>query len=142
MDFNDTPEEAAFRKEARAWLKANAPKKKELAGLGAIEQAKLWQKRKYDAGWACISWPKEYGGRGASPIENVIWNQEESRFDVPQGVFAIGQGMAAPTLMTWANEETKERFLPRLASGEDIWCQLFSEPAGGSELAALRTKAE
>jgi len=141
MDFNDTPQEAAFRKEARAWLKANRPKKKELEGLNYIEQAKLWQKRKYDAGWACITWPKEFGGRGASPIENVIWNQEESRFELPGGVFAIGQGMAAPTLMTWADGETKQRFLPRLASGEDIWCQLFSEPAGGSDLAALRTRA-
>jgi len=141
MDFNDTTEEAAFRKEARAWLKANRPKKKELDGLNYIEQAKLWQKRKYDAGWACITWPKEFGGRGASPIENVIWNQEEAKFDLPGGVFAIGQGMAAPTLMTWANDETKKRFLPKLASGEEIWCQLFSEPAGGSDLAALRTRA-
>jgi alkylation response protein AidB-like acyl-CoA dehydrogenase len=142
MDFNDTAEEAAFRKEVRAWLKANAPKKKELAGLDYIEQAKLWQQRKYDAGWACISWPREYGGRGASPIENVIWNQEESRYDLPGGIFGIGQGMAAPTLMSWADEETKARFLHRLASAEDICGQLFSEPAGGSDLAALRTKAE
>jgi len=142
MDFKDTPDEAAFRKEVRAWLKANRPKKKELADLDYIAQAKLWQKRKYDAGWACISWPKEYGGRGASPIENVIWNQEESKYDLPGGVFSIGQGMAAPTLMMWASDEDKARFLPKLASGEEIWCQLFSEPAGGSDLAALRTKAE
>ncbi len=141
MDFKDTAEEAAFRKEARAWLKANRLKKKEMAELGGIEAAKLWQKRKYDAGWACITWPREYGGRGASPIENVIWNQEESKYDLPQGIFSIGQGMAAPTLMAWANDEDKARFLPKLASGEEIWCQLFSEPAGGSDLAALRTKA-
>ncbi len=142
MDFNDTAEEAAFRKEARAWLKANRPKKKDFEGLNEIERAKLWQKRKYDAGWACITWPKEYGGRGASPIENVIWNQEESRYNLPGGVFSIGQGMAAPTLMMWASDEDKAKYLPKLASGEDIWCQLFSEPAGGSDLAALRTKAE
>ena len=141
MDFNDTAEEAAFRKEARAWLKANRLKKKEMAEMNGMDAAKTWQKRKYDAGWACITWPKEYGGRGASPIENVIWNQEESKYDLPQGVFSIGQGMAAPTLMTWANDEDKARFLPKLASGEEIWCQLFSEPAGGSDLAALRTKA-
>ena len=141
MDFKDTAEEAAFRKEARAWLKANRLKKKEMAELGGIEAAKLWQKRKYDAGWACITWPQEYGGRGASPIENVIWNQEESKYDLPQGVFSIGQGMAAPTLMMWGSDEDKTRFLPKLASGEEIWCQLFSEPAGGSDLAALRTKA-
>ncbi len=142
MDFKDTKEEAAFRKEARSWLKANVPKKKELKGLNYIEQAKLWQKRKYDAGWACITWPKEYGGRGASSIEQVIWNQEESKYDLPGGIFGIGQGMAAPTLMAWGTEEAKARYLPKLASGEEIWCQLFSEPAGGSDLAALRTKAE
>lgn len=141
MDFNDTKEEARFRAEARAWLSANAPKDSELEGLDGMARAKLWQKRKYDAGWACIRWPKEYGGRGASAIEQVIWNQEESKFQTPIGVFAIGQGMAAPTLMTWGTEEQKRRFLPKLASGEEIWCQLFSEPAGGSDLAALRTRS-
>ena len=143
MDFDDTPAEAAFREEARTWLKRNVPDDAELAGLGPIAQAKLWQKRKFDAGWACIRWPKEYGGRGASAIEQVIWNQEEARYgELPGGVFGIGQGMAAPTLMAWAQEEHKRRHLPKLASGEEIWCQLFSEPAGGSDLAALRTKAE
>jgi alkylation response protein AidB-like acyl-CoA dehydrogenase len=87
------------------------PTEKELAGKNYIQQAKLWQKRKYDAGWACITWPKEYGGRGASAIEQVIWNQEESKFEgLPGGVFGIGQGMAAPTLMTWAT------MLPRRAT--------------------------
>jgi alkylation response protein AidB-like acyl-CoA dehydrogenase len=142
MDFNDTQEEANFRAEAAAWLKANIPSTKDLEGLDEIEASKLWQKRKYDAGWACIRWDKEYGGRGASAIEQVIWNQEEGKYDVPGGVFSIGQGMAAPTLMTWGVEEHHKRFLPKLASGEEIWCQLFSEPAGGSDLAALRTKAE
>ena len=143
MDFNDTPAEAAFRAEARSWLQDNAPTAEELGGLGFIEQAKLWQKRKFDAGWACIRWPKEYGGRGATAIEQVIWNQEESKYpNLPGTVFSIGQGMAAPTLMAWATEEQKRRYVPRLASGEDIWCQLFSEPAGGSDLAALRTKAD
>ena len=142
MDFNDTADEAAFRSEASAWLEANAPKREELEGLDEIAAAKLWQKRKYDAGWACIRWPEEYGGRGASAIEQVIWNQEEGKFATPGGVFAIGQGMAAPTLMAWAKEEHKRKHLPPLASGEHIWCQLFSEPAGGSDLAALRTRAE
>jgi len=142
MDFSDTPKEAAFREEARTWLKNNVPSDKDLAGLDTIAAAKLWQKRKYDAGWACITWPKEYGGRGASAIEQVIWNQEESKYEnLPGGVFSIGQGMAAPTLMTWATDEAKARFIPKLASGEEIWCQLFSEPAGGSDLAALRTRA-
>lgn len=141
MDFSDTPAEAAFRAEARAWLEANQPTEDELAGLGGLEQAKLWQKRKFDAGWACIRWPKEYGGRGASAIEQVIWNQEEARVGTTFGVFGIGQGMAAPTMMAWATEEQKREHLPPLASGEHIWCQLFSEPAGGSDLAALRTNA-
>ena len=142
MDFKDTPEEAAFRDEARQWLEANVPVDDALKGLDEIERSKLWQKRKYDAGWACIRWPKEYGGRDASAIEQVIWNQEESRFNAPSGVFAIGQGMAAPTMMAWASEEDKVKHLPPLASGEHIWCQLFSEPAGGSDLAALRTQAK
>ncbi|MXY53651.1 MAG: acyl-CoA dehydrogenase [Gammaproteobacteria bacterium] len=142
MDFNDTPEEAAFRAEARSWLEANVPSREELAGLDEIAASKLWQKRKYDAGWACIRWPEEYGGRGASAIEQVIWNQEEGKFSTPGGVFGIGQGMAAPTMMAWAREEHKRKHLPPLASGEHIWCQLFSEPAGGSDLAALRTRAE
>ena len=142
MDFADTQEEAAFRQEAADWLKANAPSKQDLEGMDEIEAAKFWQKKKYDAGWACITWNKEFGGRGATAIQSVIWNQEESKYDVPQGVFQIGQGMAAPTLMTWGQPEHHEQYLPKLASGEEIWCQLFSEPAGGSDLAALRTKAE
>ena len=142
MDFSDTPEEAAFRQEARAWLTANVPSMEELEGLDEVQRAKLWQMRKYEAGWACIRWPREYGGRGASAMEQVIWNQEESSFRTPVSVFAIGQGMAAPTMMAWATEEQKRRYLPPLASGEHVWCQLFSEPAGGSDLAALRTRAE
>jgi len=137
MDFNDTEAEGPD------WLKNNVPGSDELATLNPMQQAKHWQKKKADAGWACIRWPKEYGGRGANAIEQVIWNQEESKIDAPSvGVFSIGQGMAAPTMMTWATEDQKVRYLPKLASGEEIWCQLFSEPAGGSDLAALRTKAE
>lgn len=142
MDFSDSAEEAKIRAEIRGWLEQNVPSKAELKGLDYIQQAKLWQKRKYEAGWACIRWPKEYGGRGGSVIEQVIWGQEEGRFEVPQNIFTIGQGMAAPTLMAWATEEQKRQFLPKMAAGEEIWCQLFSEPAGGSDLAALRTKAE
>ena len=142
MDFNDTPEEARFRAEAAEWLAANVPSDAEREGLTPLALAKLWQKRKFDAGWACIGWAPEYGGRGASAIQEVIWRQEEARYDVPLSFFLIGQGMIAPTLMAWASEEDKARYLPRLASGEDIWCQLFSEPAGGSDLAALRTRAE
>ena len=142
MDFNDTPEEARFREEAATWLAENSPNDDAFRALTPLEQAKQWQKQKYDAGWACIGWAPEFGGRGASPIEEVIWRQEESQYDLPANFFLIGQGMIAPTLMAWARGEDKARYLPPLASGEEVWCQLFSEPAGGSDLAALRTRAE
>ena len=142
MDFNDTPEEARFREEAASWLAENAPTDDAFRALSPLEQAKVWQKRKYDAGWACIGWAPDFGGRGASAIEEVIWRQEESQYALPANFFLIGQGMIGPTLMAWATDEDKARFLPKLASGEEVWCQLFSEPAGGSDLAALRTRAE
>lgn len=142
MDFNDTPEEARFREDAATWLADNAPHDDAFRALTPLEQAKQWQKQKYDAGWACIGWAPEFGGRGASPIEEVIWRQEESQYDLPANFFLIGQGMIAPTLMAWASDKDKARYLPPLASGEEVWCQLFSEPAGGSDLAALRTRAE
>ena len=142
MDFNDTPEEARFREEASSWLAENAPTDETFRALTPLQQAKVWQKRKYDAGWACLGWAPEFGGRGASAIEEVIWRQEESQYDLPANFFLIGQGMIGPTLMAWGSDEDKARFLPPLASGEEVWCQLFSEPAGGSDLAALRTRAE
>jgi len=142
MDFNDTPEEARFREEASSWLAENAPTDDAFRALTPLQQAKVWQKQKYDAGWACMGWAPEFGGRGASAIEEVIWRQEESQYDLPANFFLIGQGMIGPTLMAWASDEDKARFLPPLASGEEVWCQLFSEPAGGSDLAALRTRAE
>src|ERR1700761_4426933 len=154
MNFDDTPQEAAFRAEAKAWIAANAPKQYEeelrksslgrtvLKGANILEVAKAWQKKKADAGWACLHWPKEYGGRGASPIERVIWQQEEGPFGKLSGIFIIGHGMCGPTMMAFAAEEHKRKYLPPLASGEKVWCQLFSEPAGGSDVAGLRTRAE
>jgi alkylation response protein AidB-like acyl-CoA dehydrogenase len=142
MDFNDTPAEARFREEAVTWLNENVPTDDAFWALSPLEQAKLWQKRKYDDGWACLGWAPEFGGRGASPIEEVIWRQEETRYELPTNFFLIGQGMIGPTLMAWATADDKARYLPPLASGEEVWCQLFSEPAGGSDLAALRTRAE
>lgn len=153
MNFDDTAEEAAFRAEARAWIEANAPKDLEaelksggfgnngLKSIDPILASKAWQKKKAEAGWACLHWPKEYGGRGATPIERVIWGQEEGVYGALSGLFIIGHGMCGPTVMQWADEATKQRLLPPLASGEHIWCQLFSEPAGGSDLAGLRTAA-
>jgi alkylation response protein AidB-like acyl-CoA dehydrogenase len=154
MNFDDTPQEAAFRAEAREWIAANAPKELEAelskSSLGRIrlqkhdivDVAKRWQKKKSDAGWACLHWPKEYGGRGASPVERVIWQQEEGVYGKLTQPFQIGEGMCGPTVMTYGSEADKRRLLPKLASGEEIWCQLFSEPAGGSDVAGLRTRAE
>ncbi|MEN6544039.1 acyl-CoA dehydrogenase [Parvibaculum sp.] len=154
MNFDDTPQEAAFRQEVRSWIAANAPKQYEvglktsgfghtaLEGVDIIKVSKEWQKKKFDAGWACLHWPKEYGGRGATPIERVIWQQEEGVYAALSSLFIIGHGMCGPTMMAYASEEHKRKYLPPLAAGEHIWCQLFSEPAGGSDLAGLRTKAE
>ena len=148
MDFDDTPTEAAFRTEARAWLSANATLRAGESGWGfsaegkaSLESSKEWQTRKADAGWACISWPREYGGRGASAIESLIWAQEESRFDLPPNIFNIAHGQAGPTLMIHGTPEQKTRWLPKMIRGEDVWCQLFSEPDAGSDLAGLRTRA-
>jgi alkylation response protein AidB-like acyl-CoA dehydrogenase len=154
MNFDDTPQEAAFRAEAKAWIDANAPKQYEAelstSSLGRIklrnddivEVGKAWQKKKAAAGWVCLHWPKEYGGRGATPVERVIWQQEEGIYGKLTTPFQIGEGMCGPTVMTYGSEDDKRRYLPKIASGEEIWCQLFSEPAGGSDVAGLRTRAE
>src|SRR3981189_15007 len=154
MNFDDTPQEAAFRAEAKAWISATAPKQYEedlrrsslgrtqIKGANLLEVAKAWQKKKADAGWACLHWPKEYGGHGATPIERVIWQQEEGAFGKLSAVFIIGHGMCGPTMMAFAGEDQKRKYLPPLAAGENIWCQLFSQPPGGSDVAGLRTRAE
>jgi alkylation response protein AidB-like acyl-CoA dehydrogenase len=148
MDFSDTPEEAAFRTEARGWLLRNAEAKQgfetwsgrygEAEGLA---RAKDFQGRKAAAGLAALTWPTEYGGRGLAPIFQVIYAQEESHFFVPRGYFEIGLGMCIPTLMAYGTEAQKRRYVPRALAGEEIWCQLFSEPAAGSDLAGLRTRS-
>ncbi len=150
MDFNDTPQEAEFRAKCRAWLEANAElktkknnsaKNMNVGNKSLLEAAAEWQKKKYDAGWAMIHWPKEFGGISATPIERIIWAQEESKFNVPKGVYEIGLGMAGPVMMEYATDEQKERYLPPMAEGKEIWCQLFSEPSAGSDVAGLRSKA-
>ena len=150
MDFNDTPQEAEFRAKCRAWLevnaelktkKTNSAKNMNIGNKSLLEAAAEWQKKKYDAGWAMIHWPKEFGGIGATPIERIIWAQEESKFNVPKGVYEIGLGMAGPVMMEYATDEQKERYLPPMAEGKEIWCQLFSEPSAGSDVAGLRSKA-
>ncbi len=151
MDFEDTPEEAAFRAEARAWLEANADPRGRGQGapdlLGervdeaTVKASKAWQRKKAEAGWACITWPKEYGGRAGTAIQSVTWAQEESKFSTPTNIFSIGIGMAGPTVMAHGTEEQKKRWIPKLITGEEIWCQLFSEPSAGSDLAGLRSTA-
>jgi alkylation response protein AidB-like acyl-CoA dehydrogenase len=154
MNFDDTPQEAVFRTEAKAWIDANAPSEFEAelskASLGRIklqkhdivEVAKAWQKKKSEAGYVCLHWPKEYGGRGATAVERVIWQQEEGVYFKLTSPFQIGEGMCGPTLMAYGSEADKQRYLPKIATGEEIWCQLFSEPSGGSDVAGLRTRAE
>ena len=151
MDFNDTHEEAKFRAEVRAWLEANAkPKDLSKARAGRsnkaeadrLASARVWQAKKAEAGYAAITWPTEFGGLGGSPIQSVIYSQEESNFEVPGGFFDIGLGMCIPTMMAWATKEQNERFVKPALYGEEIWCQLFSEPSAGSDVAGLRTKAE
>ena len=146
MDFNDTPEHAQFRKTCREWLEQNAEPKsrssrESFSDIDFLEVAKQWQKKKYDAGWAMLHWPKEYGGIAASPIERIIWAEEESKFNVPRGIFEVGLGMCGPVMMEYATDEQNERFLPSMAEGTEIWCQLFSEPSAGSDVAGLRSKA-
>lgn len=160
MDFNDTPQEAEFRAEAQRWLAENAKPRTESGGMMAmfaeaegeggnrgdaewemVRQAQAWQKRKYDASWAGITWPKRYGGRGASIMQQVIWGQEEAKYETPPNIFMIGIGMAGPTIQVHGTNEQKDRYLKPMLSGEEIWCQLFSEPGAGSDLAGLRTRA-
>jgi len=151
MDFEDTPEEAEFRAGARAFLANHA--KPRNPGDGMVyragnadpefrQRAKAWQAKKAAAGYAGITWPREWGGRGGSPIEQVIYDQEEAKYAVPRGLFDIGLGMCIPTICTWGTQAHRDRFAGKALSGEEIWCQLFSEPAAGSDLAGLRTRAE
>ncbi len=146
MDFNDTPEEAEFRTEARAFLSQHLkPKTPGALRSGGREdflaRAKAWQKIKADGRFAQITWPKEMGGRGGTVMQQVIWGQEEAKFDAPTGPFAIGLGMCIPTVIAFGSDEHKQRYVQKALKGEEIWCQLFSEPAAGSDVAGLKTKA-
>jgi alkylation response protein AidB-like acyl-CoA dehydrogenase len=146
MDFNDTPDEAAYRKQVRAWLEENAPKvvarpDDPMEDSNDMKASRAWQRKKAEAGYACITWPKEWGGGGGASWQSVIFGQEEAKFSTPGNPFAIGLGMCVPTVMTAGNQADKERFVRPAVLGEEIWCQLFSEPSGGSDAAAARTRA-
>jgi alkylation response protein AidB-like acyl-CoA dehydrogenase len=158
--MTDTQEETAadeaFRKEVRSFLEAHAKLRQgfgdQTITLGStdtskeaeerhIQRCREWQRTLFDNGWAGITWPKEYGGRGGTAREARIFAQEEVKFDVSAAVFAIGTQMVGPTIMAHGTEEQKAFFLPKMLSGEHIWCQLFSEPGAGSDLAGMTTTA-
>jgi alkylation response protein AidB-like acyl-CoA dehydrogenase len=147
MDFNYTPEQEAYRAKVRSWLEANQPAtltkaEKENADDDAMwRRLKQWHTRLYEGGWAGISWPKEYGGRGASFVEQLIFGQELGRLNLPMGCNVLGTIMTGPALMQWGTEEQKQRYLPKILNGEEIWCEGMSEPGAGSDLAALQTRA-
>ncbi len=153
MDFDDTPDEAAFRAEARAWLAANAIPKGAPGDFSAgafsgdiepdeyVKRCRWWQGQLYEGGWAGIAWPKEFGGRGGRPIEEAIFAEEQGRYGVSTGVFAVAHGMVAPTLMQHGTPDQQRRYLGPMLRGEELWCQLFSEPEAGSDLASLKTRA-
>ncbi len=146
MDLNLTPSEKEFRDEFRAWLQANVPPP---WGGAANEEEKgeyfeflrVWQKKVCEAGWAGLNWPKEYGGRGAALIEQAIFQEEWARAEAPPLINVLGLSLIGPTLVAVGSEEQKRRFLPKILSAEEIWCQGFSEPNAGSDVASLSTKA-
>lgn len=150
MHIGDTPDEAAFRLEARSWLSTHARPKAAIGGEladhshdlgGHIQKCRDWQRVLFDHGWAGITWPKKFGGRGASPVQAAIFAEEMAQFDVSTGAFAVSIGMVGPTLIAHGTPEQQERHLQPILRGEEVWCQLFSEPGSGSDLASLATRA-
>jgi alkylation response protein AidB-like acyl-CoA dehydrogenase len=142
MDLTLTPDEEGFRDEVRAWLEANHPgPTPEGDDQARFEFEREWQGRLHEGGWAGISWPKEYGGRGASLIEQTIFAAEMARSKAPRPANVLGLVMGGPVVIAHGSEEQKERFLEPILSAEEIWCQGFSEPESGSDLASLKTRA-
>jgi alkylation response protein AidB-like acyl-CoA dehydrogenase len=145
VDLRDTPEEAAFRAEARAWIEATLPD--ELRGHrgGAARfdgpEVRAWSRALHEAGYAGLTWPREYGGGGAPYSHQAIFLEESARAEAPPHLGVIGLGMAGPTIIAHGTEEQKARYLARILSADEIWCQGFSEPGAGSDLAAVRTSA-
>ncbi|TIC86799.1 acyl-CoA dehydrogenase [Nocardioides sp. GY 10113] len=144
MDFDDTPDEAAWRAEVRAFLAENKAELGDRAEEGRAFDNVLSRQRQallYDAGYVGVTWPVEAGGRGGTPMQQAIIDQEVARAGIPPLINMIGIGMCGPTVIGHGSQDQKDRYLRRLLRGEDVWCQLFSEPASGSDLAALRTRA-
>ncbi|HEX9259255.1 MAG TPA: acyl-CoA dehydrogenase family protein [Acidimicrobiales bacterium] len=153
MDFDDSPREAAFRAEARTWLEQHADLRTEaterltvLSGFQhdpeSIRAAKAWQRTLAESGWAAITWPSALGGRDAGPLEALVWAEELNRFDLPANIFSIGIAMIGPTIIAHGTAAQQERYLRPMLEGAEVWCQLWSEPGAGSDLAGLSSRAE
>jgi alkylation response protein AidB-like acyl-CoA dehydrogenase len=145
VDLNDTPEQAEYRKKVRAWLEAHKmqapPRSGSTEDSSYVDARRAWQRKLAEAGLAGVTWPREYGGQGLGPIEQVTTNQEISKAGVPGILDVIGIGMLGPCLIAHGTEEQKSRFLGPMLHGDEVWCQMFSEPAAGSDLAGIQTKA-
>jgi alkylation response protein AidB-like acyl-CoA dehydrogenase len=148
MDLSYTPEQEAFRKTVRAWIKANVPpREKDSSGIEygdpkRLAALKAWQRKLYDAGYVAMGWPKEYGGRAADVVQQTIVNEELLLARAPGLVGMMGIQMVGPTLIQFGTDEQRRRYLPKILSAEEIWCQGYSEPGSGSDLASLKTRAE
>ena len=149
MDLHDSPEDAAFRAEARHWLEANLSGEfAEARGLGRAglqhegrDLRLAWERKLGADEWTCVGWPVEYGGRGAPVSQQVIWNEEYVRADAPARVNVMGEGLLGPTLIAYGTDDQKKRFLNPIRWGTELWCQGYSEPDAGSDLANVQTKA-
>jgi alkylation response protein AidB-like acyl-CoA dehydrogenase len=145
VDLNDTPDQAKYREKVRAWLEAHKneapPRSGRSEDASYIAARRAWQRKLAEAGLAGLTWPSEYGGQGLGPIEQVITNQEIARADVPGILDVIGIGMLGPCLIAHGSEEQKSRYLGPMLHGDEVWCQLFSEPAAGSDLAGIQARA-
>jgi alkylation response protein AidB-like acyl-CoA dehydrogenase len=141
VDLTPSPQEQAFRDELRAWLAENAPGREPEGDEAGFDFRRDWQRRMHAAGWAGVAWPREYGGRGATLVEQAIYNEELARAHAPSAANVLGLAMGGPTVIAHGTEEQKRRYLEPILSAEEIWCQGFSEPDAGSDLAALKTRA-
>ena len=142
MDLTLTPEQQSFRDEVRSWLEANVPERiTPLTEPGGLDEHRAWEKKLYEAGYAAISWPSAYGGRDADLLTQAIFSEEYTRAGAPQRLNVLGLGLAGPTIIAFGTPEQKQKWLPPLLSCDDLWCQGFSEPDAGSDLANLKTSA-
>ena len=145
MDLNLTSAEIAFRDEFRSWLEGNVPRDwndwREKPLEESFSYLRAWQRKLYEGGWAAVSWPKEYGGRSATLMQQAIFWEEMARQEAPPMVNALGLGLIGPTIIAHGTPAQRQRYIPKILSAEEIWCQGFSEPNAGSDLAALQTEA-